>query len=52
MWRSQDERCMQMVQVVVVVQIMESYWVCGEEVEYVGRLAIEVRGCFEGVYED
>lgn len=33
MWRSQDECCMQLVQMVVVIEVMESYWVRGEEVE-------------------
>ena len=43
---------MQLVKMVVVVQVVETYRLCGEEVERVGRLTIEVCSGFEGVYED
>jgi len=52
MGRSQDECRMQLVKVVAVVQIVETYRVCGKEVERVGRLAIEVCGGCEGIYKD
>lgn len=43
---------MQLVQVVVVVYVLETYGLCGKEVERVGRLAIEVCGGRKGIYKD